>query len=444
MPTYYFCDQHKKVFETKQQMTGHWNFNHPGEERPEDEALQTNEKIEGYEFQADRRDERAAERAKARLEVKEEATVPEEVDPDEPREPREPRESKATRRTATRTVQPEALPLDGDALKLQKMLRAFGVSETDVKTIINGFIEIPYFREDPNALHRWLDTHITTAKLKMYIPLAVNEVFAASAQTPFIVNNRGSMSADGAPQYNFTKRQDAQPNYNYYGGNAADPEVTKRIETLQSQVGTLAKVIQEEREERERERREREVKEREAATNARMDKIEALIIAGNKPTEHTKDDRVDALLEELKQLRLEQQDQRFEVLAKGQEKLESLITNAKNDTVGKTAEDLVAGAIPVVMDKVDKMGERISSELKGVREQMGPTVKERLAEVTTPKTIEEIAETGSAENEFLNAYNLEDAPEATTEPVEAEPVGQGEATEEQEDPALARMPSRRS
>ena len=336
---------------------------------------------------------------------------------------------------------------DPEAGRLEHMLRAIGVPDIENSRIVNGFVNIPQIRNDPNYLSHWLDTHIRSDKaLKAYIPMIVQEV---SGQSVAPVPLPGA-ALDGGSRY-FAPRYPGYPTGDhwaaqyptYYPSQQQDSEVTKQIDGLGKRLESMLTMIQEDRQSREREQREREQREREQAINSKMDKLQETILevvrgrgsSEQSDVEKRREDQIAALFNEIKELRTDQQTQVLRSVLEEVSTLRQAVAQSKGETVGRSTEDLVHDLGPLALDKFDKVGERLQNELKGLREQMGPSLKESIERgVQEPRTIDEIEEQVSTENRIISL---------TEEPSNIEVVVEDNAApaEEPAEP-YARMPSR--
>lgn len=426
----YVCEEHETSFESEAQARAHWNFTH-GKGAWTDilkEEIQQESTPEGFTFKSAPQKTERAEPAPR---------------PDKP------------------PVRPAALKVtirdDAEAERLEHMLTAIGVPEGEVNRIITGFTSIPRIRSDANFLSHWLDTHIRADKaLKEYIPMIIQEVLGDTARPAPIYG-----TPTDRPQYGYSPYYREEP-YGYRGNFREqppyyppppqnDPEAAKHIGALEARIDSVLETIQAERVERERERREREQREREQQVNARIDKLQEVIvefIKGKGASDKSETDKatgvqVAALVSEIKTLREDQQKQLLENMLSQVNDLRAEIrqaTAARGETIGRSTEDLVHDLGPLALDKIDKAGERIQGELRGLREQIGPAVKENLDKAAqggapkTPKSVAEIEDQIKTENAVLDiAGDIKEVDEAVNVTVEDNPA----------DSAYARMPRRR-
>lgn len=464
--SYFVCEEHKIAFAGKSQLVGHWNFTHSKDSRPDYDALEVDEVPEGYTEQKKPIKKSQGDNSSQ----DEEKKVPQASAP-------------------TRTVQTVDVSDDPEAERLSKVLTAIGVRESDVNLIMNGFVNIPQIRNDPNYLTHWLTTHISDKRLQPYISMAVQEVFndGSSSQMP-LPDNGGQRFVPRFPQpYTpYPPQNPYSPGYNpgYALPTPAqtDPVILKQIQTLDSRFNELLGVFSQERTDREKERIEREQKERERETNSKIDKLQEkiveLITSKGKSSEDG-DSKYDMLAAQIKGMHEDQQRERHELMQRALEKLFSEVASVKQitaggkaDTVGRTTEDLAHDIGPILFDKLDNAGKDIVGELRGLREQVGPGVKEKLAPPQQSKSIEEITEEAELENEMTVLYDETEQPsesEQADSPAEtvaeaAQPeqtaaeqpesivevqervveTSEQPVTEQPKDPALERMPRKKS
>ena len=413
----YVCEEHKVAFPREAQAKAHWNFQHEKGDtwlNVDRDAIVQEEVPEGYVFRET------------------------------------PARSTATPQPGAGTAQPttpvaEKLNLkdDPEAERLEHMLKAIGVPDIETTRIVNGFVNIPQIRNDANYLSHWLDTHIRADKaLKAYIPMIVGEVIG---QGGGIVVPLGTPSDGMGPRFPFSPYPGFTPGGyypqpQYYPPPTAqkDPEVMELIKGLNQRFEGLLSMIQADREERTREQKEREQKEREQQTNAKIDKIQETVlefIKGQGSSDKSETGKhLEALMTEIKDLRTDQQTKAFEAVLGEVTALRQSVATTKSEVVGRSTEDLVHDIGPLALDKVDKMGERIQNELKGLREQMGPSLKEKIDEAAkTPRSLEIIEDQVNTENEIARLTDSVEVVVEGEQPTEASPA----VVEEQ---PYARMP----
>ena len=431
MALFYVCDEHKVAFEKQAQAKAHWNFQH---EKGDTWATLDTEGIM----------QEAVPEGFLLREYKDRVNAP---TPD-----------RATPSTAV-VVTPPALRIDTandpEAERLDKMLRSLGVPDNEIQRIVNGFVNIPRIREDGNYLSHWLDTHIRADKaLKAYIPMIVGDVLGGNT-APVPLPGTG-LDGGGAryfqPRGYYPDNPWSQPPV-YYPPSQQDPEATKRIEDLNKRFDMLLSTFQEDRQRQEREKQEHEQKEREQQINDKIDKVQETVLdfikgqssSGKNEAEQRHDAQITTLMEEIKGMRADQYKASLDAVLTEVANLRQSVAASKSETVGRSTEDLVHDLGPAALDKFDKLGERIQNELKGLREQVGPGVKERLEEAARePKTIEQIEEQVSTENRIIELVEapgsaVEVRVEGSEAPLEALVEAAPEAQPAEAEP-YARMP----
>ena len=433
---FYVCDEHKVAFAREPQAKAHWNFQHEKGDTwiTADRGVVMQDTVpEGYVYRA----------TPARTESTAPPPAVEAVTPAVPR---------------------LVIRDDPEAERLDHMLRALGAPDVEVNRIVNGFVNIPAVRADPNYLSHWLDTHMRADRaLKSYIPMVVQEVLGQGA-SPMPLPG---VQFDGGGLHRFPSQFPGFPPNNQYATwpqqssyfPTQDPEVTRRFASLDERFESVLTMMREEKQDRERERQEREQREREEKVNARIDELQKTVIealrtrdlSSKSDTEQKAETQIEALFTEIKELRTDQQTQVLKAVLDEVANLRQAVAVSKGDTVGRSTEDLVHDLGPIVADKFDKMGERVQNELKGLREQVGPTLKENLERAARePRTVEQIEEQVNTENRIISLTEQPQDVEVIVEDQGAMDVTSGGDTAEDTaentatDQPYARMPSRRN
>lgn len=426
---YYLCDEHETAYEVPNQVRAHWGFQHRSK-APDLESIQSETLPDGYKLSKFIPGKYT--RPKAGGDMKPVGAPPQD----------KPLQDKPL-------VDLPLLERNPDAQRLGKMLSAIGVDPHDVNTIINGYINLPQIRDDPNYLSHWLDTHISDRKLKAYIPMVVNDVFVPGTATTLLP---GAFPQPGpaAPMYGPHYSTQQPVFYPQYPGFQVQPppqsprpdgrdEVTERLAALDKRLDVFMSLQQKREEERERTERERALTDK---IEKLSDTVRDLFINQDrkKVEEESKQSQgfLGALLEEIKELKTSIADQRHEELKREMDVVKQRVSAVGQETTGRTAEDLAYHLGPTVAEKFDKMGDRVVSELKGLREQAFPIAKAQAERATAVKTIDEIQEEATIENQILGEETAWGA-EQEQGPVQGEAATGTEPVEEDE--AFARLPN---
>lgn len=382
----YVCDEHQVAYEddAKKAATAHFNFAHPGEQAKADEFMR-DEIPEGYEVRT-----KAPERP---------ARTPHAAGTDEDGGATTPR----TRRPARSTGASPVLTGDAEADSLGKLLVSIGVPEHEVSVIVTGFLNIPHFREDANALAHWLDTHISDRRLKGYIPLAVNEIFAnktaamppfypmpqqqqaqpqyfygmggGQPQQPYYAVPQGQVQPPGFVPYAMPS-QPGMPYPPVYTPQAhAEPEDDSRFDAVTASLASMQQQLQEEREARQHERDEATKRDEQREIAGRFERLEVMIanaVTAKQEDGKAPDPALERLSTDLSSLREAMTNQQVVALNQRLDQMTQAINASKPDTVGRTTEDIVSEVGPVALEKVNTAGEQISKEISEFRKQVFP------------------------------------------------------------------------
>lgn len=381
----YICEEHKLSFEDRNQIKAHTAFKHGGEKIDLD-SLQVEETPEGFEYK-----------------------------PNNYKSAKSPSGEKSPPRPKPEPVEFSS-PEGSDEERLQNFLQSIGVRDNEVAIIVRGYSNIPNFRNDANAFAHWLDTHISDNKLKGYIPLIVQEMFGNHNSVPVFPTN---MYPTGYPNYH---PYPTPPGVGYHTGypppnypvinpasSGLTSEIKEMLEAQRAETESLKQELLHEREEREREKQEREREKAEAITNARFERLESsigeIIKVLNQGTSSAKEESSVLILKrEIESMRTDLQNERNKVLESRLEGLEKLLRERQPS--GKTIEDIAAEVAPIAMDKIERMGEGIRQEARGLREGIIPKLPNaNITPKDLPKTSEDIIAEAQVENEFESAYN---------------------------------------
>ena len=408
----YVCHEHQVGFEEAGQARAHFSFGHKSSVNTDE--LEEDELPEGYRFRS------AAEKVIRRPKVRErnEDENIEDRHEDKP-------VSRASQRHSVAVIPPE----DAEAQKLSGMLRSLNIPEDTVNAIVNGFINIPQFRSHPHALGQWLETNITNTKMKSYIPLVVQDVFAD------ITPSNPGMYYDypppnhprfyGYPRAEYPARYpspyDYPPPENIYR-SPQDSELEKRVNALSENVSGVLSALAKDREERVREREQQQQKEREELIDKRFERLENAVMAAvsSKSDDVGETSGIQALKEELRGLREQMSDEHRKTLEAKIEELSRAIANSKPDTVGRTTEDIIHEVGPLALEKLDKMGDGLRQEVRELREHAMPKSDDILEMNRKPRSLTEIAELAELENDILSDEDLDKNNE--NKPSEFQPV----------------------
>ncbi|MDP2662018.1 MAG: hypothetical protein Q8R28_14940 [Dehalococcoidia bacterium] len=424
---YYVCDEHQRAWEEKKSARGHWNFFHKGEKVDDIDTFLQEAVPEGYTL------------APAPGGGRDEGGEGEDLEAPAPR----------ARSTRSSTTKPLTMPKDPDAAHLHKRLMAIGVRQEEVDIITRGYAEIEYLRADPNALADWLDTHVSDRKLKRWIPTVVHDMMQLTAH-----DQRAAYFPPGGPpggtQPPFYYPPAPNPYEHPYGyptaprgypyappapppwyyppaaptATAAEPDEATQaaLASLNETVQTLGGQLQRERQERLKEREENERKERERHVEQRMDKLEDLIkeaVSQRKPDDTPK---YDPILEELRAMRADMTSQQTAALNARLEAIAQDVRASKGQSVGRTTEDLVSEILPTAGDRVDRLGDRVVGELRGLREQALPRSAPTGSGIQPihmdlgPRSTEDVVRLAEVENEFMDADREDGAAPDMPEP----------------------------
>lgn len=297
-------------------------------------------------------------------------------------------------------VQQQAQPVvvaddDVQAQKLERILAGFSVRSDEIKKIIRGFKEMSKFRERPDELWKWLINNISEKRLHQYANLFVEEVFGNPYEdvqmTPFgpyrSPQPYGPQYPPQMPQYTPFGQQPAWPAPNYGSPYPQQPwpqypqpvkqEEDPKVKELQAQLSKMAEERERDREEarREKERRDMEDRFRQEREDRKEDiaRLEATLkeIRDGLNGSGKKDDRMDAVLASLKEMKENETRDYIGSLASQVGKLlETVKAQPQN---GRTMEDLVHELGPLAVDKVSAAGQDVIGELRELRQQIVPT-----------------------------------------------------------------------
>jgi len=407
---FYVCDEHKLAWDRPNAVSGHFHASH--KEKIDAEQHMVEEVPEGYAFRTT---------PKHREDIL-----------------KEEREERGRQENEREQPQRFSATDDPEADALSRVLQSIGVRSEQVTVIVNGFLNIPQFRKDPNALGHWLDTHINDRKLKNYIPLCLEAVFgqqqqatdsaasyylypqtqAAPNNSPFPQYNQHLPAPSfGYPPYNLPSPGGPTP-FPWYppppppAPKEGDTALEKEITTLNNKVERAFDELKEERLDRARERLEQERREKDKETDAHFEKLERLIaqVARNDKPQAAATEEI--LREEIRGMRSEISDQKYERLESAFINLANDVKNARpGDTTGRTTEDLFHEIGPLALEKIDRMGDGFTREIRDLREQALPRHEGEAAGAdipgSEPRTLEEIATLAEIENQILNLPNEE-------------------------------------
>jgi len=470
--TVYLCEEHELAFEDRQQIQGHWNFQHGGKDRPDWEELTSDVVPEGYTM-----------RNRPHKDYKKN---PDAI-PAAPVTPAPP----DTRDTTVHPIPQGRVPEDHrayddeDANRLVRVLKGLSINDAVVAVIVNGFMSFDQVRSDPNYLASWIDVQFDRGAkwAKPYISMIIQEMFPSGGSTRFPIFT-GQGGAPGGMPFPVFPQRGAHTPFNPYnapygtqwdGQQATAPpfesESSKQIKGLETQVRELVDLVGKERAERERTDREREI-------NSRFDKMQDMILdlikAKGGDEQHSTTEAIIARFSgEMKDMRDAMTQERFVAIDKKMDSLRGLIVQTRPDSTGRSTEDLAHEVAPIALDRLDNAGKDIISELKGLREQIGPSVRSSLERAGGARSIEDIEEIAGSENRLTSLYGQ---PEAEVEfeqqegsidyaqdgytpddnipsSIEALEIADtidaknsikeiGKQEEQIQDPALARMPTR--
>ena len=378
--TYFACAVHKCAFPSQQGIKGHMAFRHPKGEPREVVPYETREQVP----------------ADYRVEEK---TWSEKTGPKRPKDksPEDPGKIETGS--------------DPEAATLARMLDSVGVNERDIAACLKGYMNLPQLR-DPQNLDNWLRTHIQDKRLHGHIPLVVGAVFELGEEerdAPRYYLGRGG---EQAPRYGYRRgREPSSGDHRYgYTGDPA-PDYPRRgpyrslepddSQDAMAQVRRLEGTIEEMKRNTEREATERLAREKEEKLEARLDRLEQLIVSLD--TERETSGKANPLLEEIKALRGEVAETRLGVVKDEvktlREELKAVSGKLDKDRdPGEASLETAAIRLgPSLLEKAAAAGKDFVSELKGIREQglKAPAQK------PVARTTEEMLRLGEAENEIV-------------------------------------------
>ena len=393
----YYCAAHEVAYSEARQWTGHWLHAHPDEPRPKADTVFVEQVPEGTKI----------------------------ADPPKPKEPRTPREptpgagpstpppAAPQRPVAEPVARVSAPALDGDdeGAHLDQLLIGIGVPLLNRQAIVTGYRSFGQISQNPYNLTNFINTHIPP-KLRGLLPLVIQEMFPGTNQepqdSPYFYPAQGQGYSRSSPQFWPGHRPGYpaawpderfayDPRYSRPAPQGLEPEASPIVLALQKQVDILAKQsdgilgeLQAERAERAKEQQEQREKDRDAALQAQIsavalkvdstfkemtDMVKGLGDQLQRGNADTATSHTQQLVEEVGALKDAIASQREERLQATVDALRGeLVTVSQKlnaEPTGKTTEDLISAAIPVLGARLENLGSGIKDELKGIREQAG-------------------------------------------------------------------------
>lgn len=415
----FYCAEHLVAFETPRQWSGHCLHAHPDGPRPKAEDVATEQVPEGTKIVA-----APAGRPRAT------------------REPPPPRDHD----DRTPLPPPPGTPAyeDEDETHLDQLLDGIGVPQAQRQTIVKGWRIFPVLRMHPGNLENHI-LGIVGPKFRGQVRLVVDAMFPGNEEevsAPQYMYGRSSYDRR-APEYWMGRRPapyqrpwdtEPPPYTSYYRPPppADNAEANPQMVALQKQLDGIIAEQQAERAERAKEKQEQQQKDRDAAwqgqLNAVVTKVDdtfrefsdlvkglgTQIQAGKTDvaTSHTQQ-----LVEKVEALQTTLASDREERLVTTVESLRSELAvvhqKLNAEPTGKTTEDLISSAIPLLGGKIDALGTAVKGELKEIREQAADGKLPTLTPPTPPgagkpgdqvdpvKTAQNIAGARAIEDEIL-------------------------------------------
>lgn len=388
---YYYCAAHTIAYEKARQLQGHWLREHPGEPRPLSDTTFVEQVPEGTKIADPPKGRRAPREA-----------APREPGPRaNPAAPQPTVPLKTVGEPAVVRVGPPALDGDDEGAHLDQLLIGIGVPLLNRQAIVTGYRSFEQISQNPYNLTSFITTHLPT-KLRSLLPLVIQEMFPGEQEDP-------------APHYFGQAHRQFREGFQYWPGQrppyqpdwaresyAYDPRYTRpmplsetaepnpQVVALEKKVDVILGELQAERAARAKEQEEQRDKDRDAALlnqiNAVATKLEGSLvgIAGV----------VKTLGDQFTRGQTDGERSHSQLLAEKVETLSQTITNEREATLkntvealrgelvtvsqklsaeptGKTTEDLISSALPILGARLESLGTGIKDELKGLREQAG-------------------------------------------------------------------------
>lgn len=379
-------------------------------------------------------------------EVDDESQIPEGYERKTPPPPKSSRAAAASNVTAQRLEAGPALPpeaaTDPDAYKLSMALGNIGMTPPEITNVLRAYSGFEVFRTDPHQLHALIERNMIQSKRFInFIPLVVQEMLGNNApQVPAAYYGTPQRAAQY--QYYPLSNPTSTVGYNYPPGPGALPgvfqppvpwwlmtppaatkpgesEITQIIRENQEQADrrfeALQNELKQEREERRREAEERKREEERRVQEERFAKLEekflgvTQMLATSAQQGPKSDETVAVIREELRAIREavagEKDRQILGYISALNRKIDQAQAQAQ---VGRSTEDLLADIAPRVLDVVQQGGNRLSQEVKELREQVVPRASEasltpgsRQIDNNSALTDDELIEQGQLENDLL-------------------------------------------
>ena len=420
----YYCAEHQVAFEKPQQWGGH-RLHHPGETFPKAEEAFVEEVPEGTKV------------VPAPAHASNRTPKPETPSEDIVRVP---------------VQRPPVTPIyvDEEEVHLDSLLDGIGIPPPQRQTIVKGWRHFPVLHQHPANLESYIAS-VVGPKFRASLPLVVHAMFPGTEQeetSPQYMYGRPGYGGrapvfwqgyGGSP---YPRQWEMEPPPYFYSPyaraapSADTAEANPQVAALQKQVETMSTELLAERAERARESLEQKEKEREAAwqaqLNAVVNKVDSTfkefgdlvkhlgeqIQAGKSEGERSHTEQLVEQVEALKDTLASDREARLQGTVDAlRGELGEVRQKINTEPTGKTTEDLISQGIPLALAKLDNLGETVTGELRGIRQQAADGKLPSLTPPTPPgdrnprgeadpvKTAQQIAGARALKNDILAMTN---------------------------------------